>query len=89
MAMCTLSKHQVRLLLFQFYDDQITNPGSDIILTARTLRVIEDISEVGVLMNVLEEEKQKGRLEILAGHREADTDVPCVRLLDYVTLSAP
>jgi hypothetical protein len=82
-----LSSDQVRIMLFQFYDDQVVRPGSDVTLSARLLRVIDGIAEDGVLSAVLKEGRENGRLVVLADHREAQADTPCVRLLDYLELS--
>lgn len=86
MNVALLSEPQVRLLLFQFFDDQVQNPGADVVLTARVLRVIEESSGPGVLAAILEEGGTDRRLEVFADYRIVAADIACVRLLDYVDM---
>jgi hypothetical protein len=87
--MSRLSEHQITFFLFEYFDDHVMNTSEDVTLDARLLRTLKSVSEEGVLLKILAREEGRKRIQILGQFEDAEADVPCVRLMDYIEVTPP
>jgi hypothetical protein len=84
--MILLSEHQITFFLSEYFDDHVLNMSSDALLNARLLRTLQNVSEPGVLLKVIERERVLDTIEVLGDFENALPDQNCIRLLDYVDI---
>jgi hypothetical protein len=84
-----LSEHQITFFLFEYFDDHVLNISEDVTLDARLLRTLKSVSEEGLLLKILAREEGRKRIQVLGPFEDAEADVPCVRLTDYIEVTPP